>query len=118
MRKGLTTLFGRVVALACLGGSAWAGADTDISNGNYLPVSQNSTAGSTGASHSDYAGLVGKDRDDSEKRLGKLGFKKVHSGTEDGAMFSTWWNASTRECIEMRAKNGRVKTIGPSSRCH
>jgi len=61
-----------------------------------------------------YAALVGTSRDDSEKNLGKLGFKKKKpAGDGHGSL---WWNGSTKECVELQGKNGRVKSIVPTSK--
>jgi hypothetical protein len=67
---------------------------------------------------SDYAGIVGTNRDDAGKKMKNLGFKMKKEGNEDRG--SLWWNATTKECVELIGKNDRVKSIEPtsSSRCH
>ena len=63
---------------------------------------------------SGYAALVGTSRDDAEKNLGKLGFKKKKPAGDGHGSF--WWNGSTKECVELQGKNGRVKSIVPTSK--
>jgi hypothetical protein len=67
---------------------------------------------------SNYAGIVGTNRDDADKKMGKLGFKMKKEANEDRG--SLWWNGTTKECVELIGKNGRVKSIEPaaSSKCH
>ena len=67
---------------------------------------------------SNYAAIVGTNRDDADKKMGKLGFKMKKSANEDRG--SLWWNGATKECVELIGKGGRVKSIEPavSSKCH
>ena len=66
-----------------------------------------------------YPDLAGKDREDSEKKLGKLGFVRRDDGAHQGVTYSIWWKAATAECIRLESKNGRVRSVEPtkSSRC-
>jgi hypothetical protein len=65
-----------------------------------------------------FTGIVGTNRDDADKKMGKLGFKMKKDANEDRG--SLWWNGTTKECVELIGKNGRVKSIEPaaSSKCH
>jgi hypothetical protein len=65
-----------------------------------------------------FTGIVGTNRDDADKKMGRLGFKMKKSANEDRG--SLWWNGTTKECVELIGKNGHVKSIEPaaSSKCH
>lgn len=87
-------------------------------NSNSFASAQTGSDPSGNAHQSNYASLVGKNREDSEKKMGKLGFKMKKPANDDRG--SLWWNGATKECVELRGKNGRVKSIEPTSstRCH
>ena len=39
------------------------------------------------------------------------GFKNVGGYQSDGAAFTTWWNASTKQCVSVATREGRVDKI-------
>lgn len=100
----------------------WLTAGVAVAASALSPASQSghSDAGSgySGGGPSSYASLVGTDREDAQKKLGKMGFRMQKPANDDRG--SLWWNGATKECVELRGKKGRVKSIEPTSasRCH
>jgi hypothetical protein len=78
----------------------------------------NGGSGNSSGGSSSYGNLVGTDREDAQKKLGKMGFKMQKPANDDRG--SLWWNGATKECLELRGKKGRVKSIEATStsRCH
>ena len=89
-----------------------------VTAGTHAAKHADDTSNVAPATRSNYAGIVGTNRDDAGKKMKKLGFKMKKEGNEDRG--SLWWNATTKECVELIGKNDRVKSIGPTSasRCH
>ncbi len=108
-RSGLRVWLTAGVAVAASALSAAGGASTGHSN---------ASSGHSGGASGNYASLVGTDREDAQKKLGKMGFKMQKPANDDRG--SLWWNGATKECLELRGKKGRVKSIEPTStsRCH
>ena len=98
--------------------SSWLTAGVAVAASGLSLISLASTHVNTGGASGSYASLVGTDREDAQKKLGKMGFRMQKPANDDRG--SLWWNGATKECVELQGKKGRVKSIEPTStsRCH
>lgn len=62
------------------------------------------------------AGLVGNKRDDAENKLASLGFAKVDAQKTQGKTYGLWWNRYRAECLEVEARDGRIRRIDRARR--
>jgi hypothetical protein len=46
-----------------------------------------------------------------DPEMSKRGFLSKGGYQQEGAAFSTWWNASTRQCVSIATRDGSVDTI-------
>jgi hypothetical protein len=58
-----------------------------------------------------YAGLIGDEREDGEKKLRKLGYVKQTSNKEQNRLVSRWWNVSSGDCVNVTTNDGQVRSI-------
>ena len=62
------------------------------------------------------SGLVGNKRDDAESKLASLGFAKVDAQKTQGKTYGLWWNRQRYECLEVEARDGRIRRIDRARR--
>ena len=62
------------------------------------------------------SGLVGNKRDDAESKLASLGFAKVDAQKTQGKTYGLWWNRYRTECLEVEARDGRIRRIDRARR--
>lgn len=62
------------------------------------------------------SGLVGNKRDDAESKLASLGFSKVDAQKTQGKTYGLWWNRNRYECLEVEARDGRIRRIDRARR--
>lgn len=96
-RSGQTVVVAWVtLALGLPGGGAWAAAPSSVRD------------------------LVGARAAGGESALESRGFAQQQVMTRDGGKRSYWWNASSRECIQVDTQDGRYEQIDQATRsdCH
>ncbi|MFM8238847.1 MAG: hypothetical protein ACKOAW_00865 [Actinomycetota bacterium] len=62
------------------------------------------------------SGLVGNKRDDAESKLASLGFTKVDAQKTQGKTYGLWWDRYRYECLEVEARDGRIRRIDRARR--
>lgn len=55
--------------------------------------------------------LVGSNGSSAENALNQRGFRSTGGYKQDNKSFTTWWNTDTRQCMQVVAKEGRIKRI-------
>ena len=68
--------------------------------------------GQTTAGQGNFDNLVGMRAGSLDAEMAGRGFENVGGYQAAGAAVSTWWNASSRECLSVETRQGRVSKVG------
>jgi hypothetical protein len=72
------------------------------------------SGGATAPSSSRNPGsLVGMRARNMGDEMRRMGFNNVGGYKADGASFTTWWNAASRECVSIETRQGKVANAQP-----
>jgi hypothetical protein len=74
-----------------------------------ISITGGGSASSVGVSST--AGLIGMDGIRAFDVMTERGFVSVDSLTAGNEIYGTWWKASTRECVQLNSRDGRIVAV-------